>query len=187
MTNVSSDTRPSPAVRTLRHDASARPFLVIWECTRACPLACRHCRAEAQLQRQPGELAIDEAADLAGQVASFGNPPPLFVITGGDPFARDDIFEIVRAAKEKGLAVAVSPSGTSALTAARELGLRVQINTTISRHNLRDLPTIVKLVALRGVMTWSAFFLVPTGRGRQLEIPRSCHRRGRPQLRLRRR
>ena len=66
----------------LHHDANARPFLVIWECTRACPLACRHCRADAQTQRQAGELSIDEAADLAGQIASFGNPAPLFVITG---------------------------------------------------------------------------------------------------------
>ncbi|MEU9794399.1 hypothetical protein AB0E27_27905 [Streptomyces sparsogenes] len=24
-----------------------KPFLVIWESTRACPLACLHCRAEA--------------------------------------------------------------------------------------------------------------------------------------------
>ena len=203
-----------PAPTAFPTDFANTPFLVIWECTRACPLACLHCRADAQTERQPGELSVDEAADLAGQVASFGNPPPLFVITGGDPFARDDLLDIVRAAKERGLSVAVSPSGTPALNeanlaglkeagvtaislsidgstaarhdrfrgvpgvygctlrawdTARELGLKVQINTTISRHNLRDLPAIVRLVAARGAMTWSAFFLVPTGRGRQLE------------------
>ena len=191
-----------------------RPFLVIWECTRACPLACKHCRAEAQRARPPGELSTAEAADLAGQVAEFGQPRPLFVITGGDPFCREDLAEIIRAAVAARLPVAVSPSGTPSLTAdnlarirdagasaislsldgataavhdgfrgvpgvydwtlagwqaARDLGLRVQINTTVSAHNLTSLPEIVRLVADRGAMTWSAFMLVPTGRGRGLD------------------
>jgi len=34
-------------VRHLRFDLAARPFLVLFEVTRACDLACRHCRAEA--------------------------------------------------------------------------------------------------------------------------------------------
>jgi AdoMet-dependent heme synthase len=191
-----------------------RPFLVIWECTRACPLACKHCRAEAQRARPPGELSTAEAADLARQVAEFGQPRPLFIITGGDPFCREDLFEIIKSAVAAGLPVAVSPSGTPSLTAdnlarirdagasaislsldgataavhdgfrgvpgvydwtlagwqtARDLGLRVQINTTVSAHNLTSLPEIVRLVADRGAMTWSAFLLVPTGRGRALD------------------
>lgn len=48
---------------------------------------------------------------------------------------------------------------------AQEIALKVQINTTVTRHNLCDLPAILKLVRERGVMTWSVFFLVPTGRG----------------------
>jgi radical SAM protein with 4Fe4S-binding SPASM domain len=46
--------------------------------------------------------------------------------------------------------------------------MKVQINTTVARHNLHDLPDIVRLVADHGAMLWSAFFLVPTGRGRTL-------------------
>lgn len=205
--------RSIPVVRTPHHDVAARPFLVIWECTRACPLACRHCRAEAQVDRHPGELTTAEAEDLARQVAGFGQPAPLFIVTGGDPFSRPDLFDIVRTASAAGLRVAVSPSGTPTLTeenlaalreagataislsldgstaarhdefrgvagvydltlrawtAARRIGLRVQVNTTISRHNLDDLPDIVRLVAERGAMTWSGFLLVPTGRGRGL-------------------
>lgn len=187
---------------------------MIWECTQACPLACRHCRAEAREWRDPAELSTAEATDLARQIAAFGQPAPLFVITGGDPFARPDLFDIVRAAAAQGLHVAVSPSGTPTLTednlralkdagataislsldgstagihdgfrrvdgvygwtlrawdAARRMGLRVQINTTVARHNLDDLPNIVRLVADHGAMTWSAFILVPTGRGRELD------------------
>lgn len=166
------------------------------------------------MHRQPGELTTAEGVELAAQVAAFGHPAPLFVITGGDPFARGDLFQVVRGAVDRGLAVAVSPSGTPTLTAenlmalknagavaislsldgstaarhddfrgvsgvfdhtirawtaARELGLRVQINSTVSRHNIADLPAIVRKVAEHGAMTWSAFLLVPTGRGRDLE------------------
>jgi AdoMet-dependent heme synthase len=49
--------------------------------------------------------------------------------------------------------------------AARAMGLKLQINTTVTRYNLHDLPNLFRLVQELGAMTWSAFFLVPTGRG----------------------
>jgi radical SAM protein len=183
-------------LRHQRSDPADRPFLVIWESTQACPLSCRHCRAAAQPDRNAGELTTDEATELMRQVASFGSPSPLFIITGGDPFQRPDLIELVCRGADLGLAVAVSPSGTPTLTrqaltdlqdagaraislsvyeltlagwrAAREIGLRVQINTTITRHNLLDLPDIAQLVHDVGAMTWSGFLLVPTGRGATL-------------------
>ena len=45
-------------------------------------------------------------------------------------------------------------------------GMPLQINTTVSRYNLHDLPNIVKLLTAMGVNVWSVFFLVPTGRGK---------------------
>jgi radical SAM protein with 4Fe4S-binding SPASM domain len=45
------------------------------------------------------------------------------------------------------------------------MGLKLQINTTVTRYNLHDLPRLFRLVQELGAMTWSAFFLVPTGRG----------------------
>lgn len=200
-------------IRTPRHDTAERPFIVIWEATQACPLACLHCRAEARPDRDTGELTEGEARLLMEQVAALGPPSPLFVITGGDPFQRPDLYSLVRHGSEIGLPVAVSPSGTPTLTreslvrlkeagaralslsldgstaeihdafratprvydwtvdawrAARELGLRVQINTTVTGHNLTDLPEIVRMVHDLGATTWSAFVLVPTGRGRLL-------------------
>ena len=103
-------------IRTYHHDVADRPFIVIWEMTQACPLACRHCRAEAQPSRHPGELTTAEARDLMAQIAEFGMPPPIFVLTGGDPFQRPDLFDLVRHGTRLGLPVAVSPSGTPTLT-----------------------------------------------------------------------
>jgi len=56
---------------------------------------------------------------------------------------------------------------TGGWRAARQMGLKLQINTTVTRYNLHDLPSLFQLVQELGAMTWSVFFLVPTGRGRQ--------------------
>jgi AdoMet-dependent heme synthase len=52
------------------------------------------------------------------------------------------------------------------LRSAREMGFLVQVGTTISRHNVHDLPAIAERVAEAGADVWTLFFLVPTGRGR---------------------
>ncbi|MEN8652583.1 radical SAM protein [Streptomyces sp. 21So2-11] len=97
-------------------DVADKPFIVIWESTRACPLACLHCRAEAVPDRDPHELDTAAAKDLMDQVVAFGHPAPLFVITGGDPFQRPDLLELIAYGALSGIRVAVSPSGTPTLT-----------------------------------------------------------------------
>jgi AdoMet-dependent heme synthase len=197
-------------IRQPASDRNERPFIVIWETTQACDLACKHCRAEASTSHHPNMLTLDQGRILIDQIAAFGQPHPLFVLTGGDPFKRDDIFELIQYASEQGLPVALSPSGTPLLNrenlmrvkerggkaislsldgstaaihdsfrqvdgsfewtvngwnVAHEAGLKIQINTTVTRYNLFDLPEIFRLVREMKAMTWSVFFLVPTGRG----------------------
>ncbi|MFS8640787.1 MAG: radical SAM protein, partial [Symbiobacteriaceae bacterium] len=93
-----------------RVDFNERPLIVIWEVTRACALACRHCRAEAIPRRDPNELTFEEGCRLIDQVKELD--PPLFVLTGGDPFMRKDLPELIRYATSIGLRVSSSPSGT---------------------------------------------------------------------------
>jgi radical SAM protein with 4Fe4S-binding SPASM domain len=40
----------------------------------------------------------------------------------------------------------------------------VQINTTVGRHNVAQLAAMAQLLAHRGIVLWSIFFIVPTGR-----------------------
>ncbi|MFN8639918.1 MAG: radical SAM/SPASM domain-containing protein, partial [Dehalococcoidia bacterium] len=47
-----------------------------------------------------------------------------------------------------------------------ELGMPVQVGTTLTRHNLEQLPAMADLMASHGVRVWNVFFLVPTGRAR---------------------
>jgi len=56
-----------------------------------------------------------------------------------------------------------------AALAAREAGLPLQINTTVCRQTVADLPEIADLVADLGAVLWSVFFLVPVGRGAALD------------------
>lgn len=99
-----------------RNPWELRPLLVFWETTKACGLACKHCRAEAIEEPLPGELSLEESLQLVGQVAGFGHPPPILVITGGDPLMKKGLWRIVERAAELGLRVALAPSVTSLLT-----------------------------------------------------------------------
>jgi MoaA/NifB/PqqE/SkfB family radical SAM enzyme len=99
-------------------DFSQRPFTVIWETTRACDLACLHCRAEANPQRNVGELTLDEAHNLIQKIKVFGAPYPILILTGGDPSKRPDICDIIRDARDQGLRVAMTPSATRPMTRA---------------------------------------------------------------------
>jgi radical SAM protein len=206
-------------VRLLHHDAGERPFIVIWEVTRACQLACTHCRADAITARNPFELTTGEGRRLLDDLASFGSPRPLVVLTGGDPFERPDLPELVAHGTSVGLSMALSPSVTDRLTRpvlvelhaagakavslsldgatalthdsfrgvdgvfeatlkaarmVRDVGLRLQINTTVTRANVHELPRMLASVLELGASLWSVFFLIPTGRGKVLEPLRAA-------------
>ena len=100
------------------------PFIAIWETTRACALACVHCRAEAIPRRDPRELGTEEGRALLERIAAFGDPPPLVVLTGGDPLRRPDVAELVAHGTGLGLTMSLTPSGTGAATAERLRALR---------------------------------------------------------------
>jgi len=107
----------TPASASVRSaiDFAERPMLVFWETTRACQLACRHCRASAQPRALPGELGSGDGHRLIDQVAGFGRPYPILILTGGDCLLRPDLFELVGHARSAGIPVALSPSVTPVL------------------------------------------------------------------------
>ncbi|MDH7601182.1 MAG: radical SAM protein [Armatimonadota bacterium] len=51
------------------------------------------------------------------------------------------------------------------ITNAREAGLEFQINTTVTRHNLEQIPRILELAVEQGAAALHLFLLVPTGCG----------------------
>lgn len=103
-------------------DFNERPFLAIWEVTQACDLACVHCRAAAQPQRHPQELNTEEGKALIDQIAALETP--VFVLTGGDPLKRPDLFALIAHARERGVRVSLTPSATPLLTEERVVQLK---------------------------------------------------------------
>ena len=202
-------------VTSMNYDGfDERPFLVFWEITRACALACRHCRAEAQSHRHPDELNREEASRLISQLADLN--PPMLILTGGDPLMRSDALDLVREATAEGLHVGLSPSATArllnadfaeiksagverislsldgttrathdafrgipgtfdrtiaAVHRAHAADLSVQINTTLTRGNLREYEAFKKLMFELKPAMWSVFLLVPTGRAGADDLP----------------
>jgi radical SAM protein len=95
-------------------DFGQAPFLVIWETTQGCDLECRHCRASAQPHRHPDELTTAEGEGLLREVAAMGTP--VFILSGGDPVKRPDLFTLIRSGKQCGLRMGTIPAATAALT-----------------------------------------------------------------------
>lgn len=104
-------------------DFDEQPFIIAWELTQACNLACVHCRAASQLQRSPGELRFHEARNVIDQIGEFPVPPVL-VFTGGDPMRRPDLVSLVEYGSERGVRCTVTPAGTPLASKRRLTELR---------------------------------------------------------------
>ncbi|WP_042621692.1 TIGR04053 family radical SAM/SPASM domain-containing protein [Corynebacterium marinum] len=122
----------SPMVRQVRHDLNVKPFIAIWEVTRACQLICRHCRADAQHEPAPGQLSTGEGFALLDSLASYEHPRPLVVLTGGDPFERGDLAELTRYGTDLGLNISLSPSVTPRLTREKLEDMRAAGGSALS-------------------------------------------------------
>jgi len=95
-------------------DFTERPYIVIWEVTQACDLACVHCRASAQPNRNPLELSTEEGKRLIDEIAQM--QVPVSVLIGGDPIKHPDLFELIVHARRVGVRVSLTPSATPLLT-----------------------------------------------------------------------
>ena len=96
----------------------ARPYVVSWNLTYRCNLACEHCYLDAGGTPQVGtenfadrsELGTEECFRVIDEIAAFA-PECVTILTGGEPLLRRDILEIVRRAAERGLWVVVGTNG----------------------------------------------------------------------------
>jgi radical SAM protein with 4Fe4S-binding SPASM domain len=103
-----------------RVDGFTRPYVVSWNLTYRCNLACEHCYLDAGGTPLVGtenfadrsELRTDECFRVIDEIAAFA-PECLTILTGGEPLLRRDILEIIRRAAERGLWVVVGTNGVS--------------------------------------------------------------------------
>jgi len=145
------------------------PLRVYWELTRACPLACRHCRADAVRQRAADELTTGECERVLDSLARADGPAPHVVFTGGDPLARPDLLTLVRAGVARGLGVSVAPSATPGLSREAVVALK---DAGVSAMSLSvDGPAAAQHDSLRGVLGCFGWTLVAARRIVDAGIP----------------
>jgi heme b synthase len=186
------------------------PRLIAWELTKACNLACIHCRASAIKDPAPDELSTAEAKHFVDELIEY---KPIIILTGGEPLLRSDIYDIAKYASGHSLRVVLATNGTllapdivkrlkdagiqrvsisidgstrethdifrgekgafeSALQGIEILknaGMSFQINTTITKRNITEIPNILELALELGAQALHIFLLVPTGRGEEIE------------------
>ena len=184
--------------------------LVFWETTKACNLSCRHCRAIPQRRIGPTELTTSRAFDLIDAIAEVAKP--VFVLSGGEPLFRPDLFDIAAYGIETGFRMALATNGTlvderiaakiadsgiarvaisldganpethdkfrgqpgahaaatRGLRNLREEGVSVQINSTIAKHNVTELPAMLDAALSIGADALHLFMMVPVGCGLEL-------------------
>ena len=96
----------------------ARPYVVSWNLTYRCNLACEHCYLDAGPKPQVGtenfadrsELGTEDCFKVIDEIAAFA-PECVTILTGGEPLLRRDILQIVGRAAERGLWVVVGTNG----------------------------------------------------------------------------
>jgi AdoMet-dependent heme synthase len=96
----------------------ARPYVISWNLTYRCNLACEHCYLDAGGTPLVGtenfadrsELGTEECFRVIDEIAAFA-PECLTILTGGEPLLRRDILEIVKRAAERNLWVVVGTNG----------------------------------------------------------------------------
>lgn len=185
----------------------APPRLIFWETTAGCNLACIHCRRITVAdQLLPQDLSTAEAFSFIDQVSAFAKP--IFVLSGGEPLFRPDIFDIARHASDAGLIVALATNATlvdaniareiqnagvrrvsisfdgadaathdifrgkgaydravAGMNFLRAQGVPYQINTTVARHNINQMPETLTMAKAMGASALHLFLLVPVGCG----------------------
>ena len=183
------------------------PRLIFWETTAGCNLECIHCRRITVAdQLLPQDLTTEESFDMIDQIASFGRP--IFVLSGGEPLFRPDIYDIARYATDAGLIVALATNGTlidaevaqkikdsgvkrvsisfdgadaethdifrghgafdkaiAGMMHLKDVGIPYQINTTVAKHNVHQMPETLALAKDIGAVALHLFLLVPVGCG----------------------
>lgn len=191
----------------MQDPAYPAPRLIFWETTAGCNLECIHCRRITVAdQLLPQDLTTQESFDMIDQIASFGRP--IFVLSGGEPLFRPDIFDIARYATDAGLIVALATNGTLidaevaqkikdsgvkrvsisfdgadaethdifrghgafdkaivGMMHLRDVGIPYQINTTVAKHNVHQMPETLALAKEIGAVALHLFLLVPVGCG----------------------
>jgi AdoMet-dependent heme synthase len=114
-----------------------RPYVISWNLTYRCNLACEHCYLDAGSAKHRrdtspafadrSELSTDECHRVIDEIAAFA-PESITILTGGEPLLRRDILSIITYAHQKALWTVVGSNGVlitdTVASAIKDAGVR---------------------------------------------------------------
>ena len=91
------------------------PHAISWNITKKCNLRCKHCYLDAidvkdNNPLENAELSTEECKNIIDQIASV-NSKVILILTGGEPLLRDDIFFLIKYAKNLGFTIFLGTNG----------------------------------------------------------------------------
>jgi len=185
-------------------------MIVSWNTTNQCNMFCDHCYREAGAKANE-ELNTEEGKALLDEIKKAGFK--IMIFSGGEPFMRPDIFELVEYSKKLGLITVFGTNGTfitpevakklkelgvdgvgisldsldkekhdhlrklkgawdgavEGMKNLRAAGVPFQIHTTLMDWNWNEAEDITDFAVKMGAKAHHFFFLVPTGRAKNIE------------------
>ena len=103
-----SESCPDVPADLLRFSAQTKP-VVMWNLTRRCNLACKHCYMDAS-QKMDDELSLEEGVRVVDDLARM--KIPILILTGGEPLMSHNFFPLAFHAQKAGLRTVISTNGT---------------------------------------------------------------------------
>lgn len=103
--------RYSKHCKTARHGVSDTVGPVVaWNITQRCNFKCKHCYSSAITTNKQDELSINEIRNIVNQFKELN--VPVVLLSGGEPFVREDLNEIIHIIKEAGIKISISTNGS---------------------------------------------------------------------------
>jgi len=185
-------------------------MIISWNTTNQCNMYCDHCYRDAGAKASE-ELSAEEGKSLLDEIKKAGFR--IMIFSGGEPFMRPDIFELVEHSKKLGLVTVFGTNGTlitpevalklkelnvdgvgisldsldkekhdnlrklkgawdgavQGMKNCRDAGVPFQIHTTLMDWNWNEAEAITDFAVEIGAKAHHFFFLVPTGRAKNIE------------------
>ena len=186
-------------------------MIISWNTTNQCNMFCDHCYREAGAKADE-ELTTEQGKQLIDEIIKAGFK--IMIFSGGEPFMREDIFDLVNHAIKGGLRVVFGTNGSlitqevaqklkdlgvmgvgisldsldkakhdnlrkyehawdeavRGMENCKKVGLPFQIHTTVMEWNDHEVEAITDFAVEKGAVAHHIFFLVPSGRAKNIEV-----------------
>lgn len=86
------------------------PVTVVWNFTNRCNLNCLHCHQDSSPSPDGQELTTSRALEIVDNLSEAG--VAILTFSGGEPLVRDDVFEVIERADDRGLFCTIASNGT---------------------------------------------------------------------------